>query len=167
MKKRTKVGDIAPTQVEPVEREHILTNEYNANLKERIETERNAKIITAEELKTQYADFYHWLKSISRYGNIDRTMIICQDNKEDSQSKSKRVNIRFWTTDHCYSISAILPYGDYKGYLGCIATTRKERVGEFWNRGSDLPDGKYEKKTFDAIIQSIVSYEMKNLQLWR
>jgi hypothetical protein len=168
MKKQTKVGDIAPTQDEPLKDYVPQTNEeYNKDLKEKLEEQKNAKIITAEQLKAEYSDFYHWLKSITRYGNIDRTMIIYQDNKTDIRSNSKRVWVNFWTSEHCYHISAVLPYGDYKGYLGCIASTRKERVGEDWNRGSDLPDGKYEKKTFDDIVKSIVSYEMKNLQLWR
>lgn len=57
--------------------------------------------------------------------------------------------------------------GDNKGYLGCVVSTRKSRVGEDWNRGSDLPDGKYSKKTFDSIVKRIVAYELKNLQLWR
>ena len=53
------------------------------------------------------------------------------------------------------------------GYLGCGVTSRKNRVGEDWVRGSDLPDGGYSKETFDMIIRAIVRYELQLLQLWR
>ena len=46
------------------------------------------------------------------------------------------------------------------GYLGCIATQRKPRAGEDWNRGNDLADGDYCYETWDAIVRDIVKYEI-------
>jgi hypothetical protein len=51
-----------------------------------------------------------------------------------------------------------------RGYLGCIASCRKPRVGETWHRGSDLADGPYSKETFFKIIGDIVSLELKTIQ---
>ena len=46
------------------------------------------------------------------------------------------------------------------GYLGCIATTRKPRAGENWNRGNDLADGGYCKETWREIKDDILAYEL-------
>ena len=87
--------------------------------------------------------------------------------KQAGASEWKRSFI-FYTDTHKYSI-----YGyksserSPKGYLGCGGDSRKPRPGEDWHRGNDLPDGKYSKKTFDAIARAIVAYEIKSRQLWR
>ena len=46
------------------------------------------------------------------------------------------------------------------GYLGCIATCRKARAGEDWQRGNDLADGPLTEETWRRIIADIVSYEL-------
>ena len=48
-------------------------------------------------------------------------------------------------------------------YLGCVASSRTQLAGENWTRGSDLPDGKFCRETFDNIIRAIVGYEMVDL----
>jgi hypothetical protein len=68
----------------------------------------------------------------------------------------------FFTTDHEYVISAKDVEGE-DGYLGCQATTRKPRAGENWNRGNDLPDGPFNRETWDRIIFGIVRYELVKL----
>ena len=115
----------------------------------------NVKVIDSKELsKLGYKDFLKWLKTCARFGNLDKTMIFKKFGDSD------RVNVKFFTAEHSYSISAT------KTYLGCIASCRKSRPGETWTRGSDLSDGKHTKETFDKIVRDIVSYEMKNLQCW-
>lgn len=50
-----------------------------------------------------------------------------------------------------------------RGYLGCVAQSRKSRPGEDWFRGNDLPDGPLTKKTWDAIMLAIVRYELQDV----
>jgi hypothetical protein len=47
-----------------------------------------------------------------------------------------------------------------RGYLGCIASSRRWRAGEDWHRGSDLPDGPLTEETWRSILAAIVSYEL-------
>jgi len=72
----------------------------------------------------------------------------------------------FYTDEHKYSITAIDREGD-KGYLGCTASTRKARAGEDWTRGNDLPDGPFNKKTWDKIILGILRYEIMKLSAYK
>ena len=73
---------------------------------------------------------------------------------EDWEINPNRLHVLLFTNDHSYHISAT------KDYLGCIAKTRKPRAGETWNRGNDLPDGKFCKETFDSIIRQAFAYEI-------
>lgn len=112
-------------------------------------------------------DIVKWVKSIAKYGNANRTMLIFRyDNDNGFKGYNTRFRVKFFTTDHSYSISFRPPLHDDTGYIGCVSSCRKPRVGETWTRGSDLPDGKFKKETFDKIVLSIVSYEMKNLQVF-
>lgn len=156
-------------QAEPsIETDCIETAEmHNTRLKKRLEKKRNAKLIKYEELINIAPDFAIWLKTMIRYGNVDSQVLIywyCLENKPEN-----RFRCIFYTDTHKYSISGYVPVEgkEQKGYLGCIASTRKSRPGEDWTRGNDLPDGEYNKKTFDAIVRRILAYEIKNLQLWR
>lgn len=170
MKKGNKSGKIAPEQPKneghPAEIVICTNEEYNADLKQRLEEERKSKLIKYEELINIAPQFAIWLKTIIRYGNVDSQVLIFWDiNRKDGGNHFTCV---FYTNDHKYSIYGYEPTEkNPKGYLGCGATTRKPRVGEDWNRGNDLPDGSYSKETFDYIIRGILAYELKNLQLWR
>ena len=92
---------------------------------------------------------------------------IIADYKED------RLRLKFFTKEHQYNVSAVLPDRNEfipelknpktfsnDGYLGCISQTRKPRAGEDWNRGNDLADGSYSKETFDKIVYDILAYEL-------
>lgn len=48
-------------------------------------------------------------------------------------------------------------------YLGCQSGTRMPRAGEDWNRGSDLPDGKFAKETLIQILGAILFYESQKV----
>ncbi len=166
MKKNVKSGKNAPEKADAYPQlERVATNEeYNQELKNRLSEKNNATLIKYEELIDIAPEFALWLKELVQHGNVDSQVLIFIDSMERGKN---RFICRLYTNDHCYSISGNKPTENNGGYLGCIATTRKNRVGEDWNRGNDLPDGKYSKETFDAIVRRIVAYELKTLQLWR
>jgi len=68
----------------------------------------------------------------------------------------------FYTDKHRYVINAI-DEDEKVGYLGCTVTARKRRAGENWTRGNDLPDGPFNKETWNRIIYAIVNYELVKL----
>ena len=170
MSKVKKSGKIAPEQFKENESkpvlERVLTfEEYNQDLKTRLEEEHKSKLIKYEELIKIAPEFAVWLKTIIRYCNVDLHVLIFWNLKEDY---GNHFNCVFYTNEHEYSIYGYTPNEkNPKGYLGCGASTRKPRPGEIWSRSNDLPDGKYTKETFDTIVRGIVAYELKNLQLWR
>lgn len=111
---------------------------------------------------------YVWLPQITRHDKVDDFII-----KEYKHEKNKdpRLSITFFTNRYKYHISAVPTKVRsekkdnsfttfYSGYLGCIAQTRKPRAGEDWNRGNDLPDGKYCVETWSKIVKAIVAYEL-------
>jgi hypothetical protein len=69
-----------------------------------------------------------------------------------------RFTVNLYTADHIYHITTTS-----SGYLGCTTTTRRQRPGEVWNRGSDLPDGEFSEDTLVDIIGAIVGYELKDV----
>ena len=54
-----------------------------------------------------------------------------------------------------------------EGYLGCQVNCRKSRAGEDWVRGNDLPDGKFNKATWDSIVKAIIRYEIVELSKYK
>jgi hypothetical protein len=126
----------------------------------RLEEENKAELINYEELKKYLPELAEWMKIISRYGNVDSVSQIFRDKKDP-----ERTFLLIFTEEHSYHISAYAPTEKRpKGYLGCITSCRKPRVGETWTRGNDLADGPYNKETFIKIIGDIVSYELKTIQ---
>ena len=106
---------------------------------------------TYEQLERALRDYlkgivwYHSDKSVTRYVKFQR-------------HGNDRISARIYTPDHCYCISA-----STSGYLGCTAGTRKARAGEDWNRGNDLPDGPFNKRTWERIKNAIIGYELNPL----
>ena len=45
-------------------------------------------------------------------------------------------------------------------YLGGGVQSRTRKAGENWDRGNDIPDGLFNKTTWDNIIRFIVGYEL-------
>ena len=107
-----------------------------------------------------------WFESISRYGNIGSCWIFFKSIREavriDEQTTYKA---KCFTNDHEYTILLILRNPEISGYIGGFVNKRKSKVGETWNRGSDISDGKFIPETLIKIEKDIVSYELKNLQL--
>lgn len=116
---------------------------------------------TIEDVKKWYD------RDLGRYAAWDHSVELVERN-------ISKLRLRLYTDNQCYTITANDPMklvapgggfaeGDYgfdKGYLGCIATCRKPRAGEDWNRGSDLADGPLTEETWHRILGDIVSYEV-------
>jgi len=172
MEEEVKSGKNAPEQTtvsaHPISEKTETNEEYNQRLRDRLNEEKNSTLIKYERLIEIAPEFAIWLKEIVRYGNVDSQVLISMKCEDDGRTA---FNCNIYTETHCYRIYGNKPYGNSKrkfnGHLGCIGSTRKNRVGEDWNRGNDLPDGKYSKKTFNSIVKRIVAYELKSLQLWR
>jgi hypothetical protein len=59
---------------------------------------------------------------------------------------------------------AIYAHNNYeKGYLGCMSQSRRQRPGEDWHRGNDLPDGPLTEATWRRIMAAIVRYELQDV----
>lgn len=155
MKTKEKPGNIAP--------EHPLDpSAAKADAIIRLEEERNADFICHEALKKQLPDLAEWLKKISRYGNVDSVTQIFRSRRDSSFS------VLLFTNDHQFTLSAYAPNeNNTRGYLGCIATNRKARVGETWFRGCDLGDGDYSLETFEKILGDMISLELKSIQFFK
>jgi len=117
----------------------------------------------SQSFRTQLVE---WLKEIVPYNRIDdytrKTREGIEINPFNTTHRSEwhranHVNYIFCTAEHRYSISAT------PTYLGCIASSTRERPGETWTRGNDLPDGKFCRETWEAIKNRIIGYEMVKL----
>ena len=105
-------------------------------------------------LESEVPDFAKWL---NMFRDVNRFFI----HKVDPV----RFRVTFFTEEHRYSISAVPSVDGYPGYLGCVSTVRKPKVGESWNRGNDLADGPYGFDTWVKILGDIVSNEIKNREV--
>jgi len=76
-------------------------------------------------------------------------------------------NVCFYTENHCYFIDAIVKEPTEKSYIGCSVNARKSRPAEDWSRGNDLPDGPFNKETWNKIVYAIVNYELVKLSPYR
>lgn len=124
------------------------------------------RLVNAEELDSILTSKWprKWLESIAPYGNVQRTMLIYTPD----EARDPMVKVKFYTENHEYTITIIDCPKDgtrKRGYLGCDAQSRKERPGETWKRGCDLPDGPFELETWEKIKQAIIAHEIKNLQV--
>jgi len=97
-----------------------------------------------------------WLASIIYPGNL-QDFVMLQEIQNDENTKTLKST--FYTENHQYFIVGVDKINE-DGYLGCQVTCRKTRAGEDWFRGNDLPDGKFNKQTWDLILQSIICYEI-------
>ena len=102
-----------------------------------------------------------WLKELVYPGKVDDFI---QEIFGQGDDKKLERHLCFYTEEHVYYINAIERFlGEKKSYLGCQVNARKSRAGEDWVRGNDLPDGEFNKKTWDRIIYAIVCYEVVKL----
>lgn len=95
--------------------------------------------------------FYGWLSEIIPYNQIKKHVLFTDHGD--------RTNVKIYTDTYVYSIS----YRHDGGYLGCVASTMFHRPGENWTGGNDLPDGKFNKKTWESIKNAIIRHELNKL----
>ena len=88
-----------------------------------------------------------WLRELLyRDGDIEERFIKLEQPKSWC--------FEFYTRTNKYNLVA------KENYLGCQVSSRKPRAGEDWNRGNDLPDGKFNEETWIRIKNAIISYEL-------
>ena len=98
-----------------------------------------------------------WLKEICRWNRDDWFIQWIDDDPASSGEYLAKVNI--YTHTYKYRITAKY-HKDGRTYLGCTVSCRMPRAGEKWNRGNDLPDGTFSKKTWERIKNAIIGYEL-------
>jgi len=94
------------------------------------------------------SQFREWLKEICP-GDMVIDYTVDKSNYENGIFLVKVFTHTYW-----YQISA------QKDYLGCAAGVRMARAGEDWNRGNDLPDGKFCRETWERIKDHIIRFEL-------
>jgi hypothetical protein len=110
-----------------------------------------------------------WLSEIYSPEQIDRCIMV--------DAHERRVLAKIWTAANEYTIIAVIPEDIPEGckpadalavsYLGASSNSRLQRPGETWNRGNDLPDGKFSVETWRAILAGIVRYEAQEIKSTR
>jgi hypothetical protein len=101
-----------------------------------------------------------WLKELAPFGNIDKYLRKTRerfDVDSDADRFANSVTYIFCTEENTYHINA------YPDRLSTGASSRKQRPGENWTRGNDLPDGPFCRETWDNFLQAVIRYEMVKL----
>jgi len=79
-----------------------------------------------------------------------------------------RISLKLATNTNIYHIAVSMREHDAKSlsdlYLGATSSSRRNRAGETWARGSDLSDGKFSEELWNKILSDIVSYELVTFQ---
>lgn len=116
--------------------------------------------------------FHRWVeRDLARFGKSREDIMIQYGTLSDCRNGVTASNIRIFTDNNEYRISVntgTLREGAglrermraRKGYLGCVASSRKPRAGETHHRGNDLPDGPLTEETWHSILAAIVAYEL-------
>jgi len=100
-----------------------------------------------------------WLSEICPNGDIiNYTELLDDDKGSDKLAYPVRYKFNIYTDTYKYNIYCV----DNKegGYLGCVMSRRKPNAGEDWTRGRDLPDGKFNRKTWERIKNAIIQIEL-------
>jgi len=119
------------------------------------------KVLSIDKDLTKMQMLDKWLRDLIFPGKINDFI---QEIARSGDGVSEVRSVCFYTEEHQYIIKAIERFdGDKKSYLGCQVSSRKPRAGEDWTRGNDLPDGPFERKTWDSILNAIVCYEVVKL----
>ncbi len=109
-------------------------------------------------LPRMFNQLEEWIKGLCRYGKIEDYCTISREEKNG-------IGINLYTEKYRYYLSASFDddIDDSNGYLGCIMNCRSSRPGETWTRGSDFPDGKFNKETWERIKSAIIGNELINV----
>jgi hypothetical protein len=105
-----------------------------------------------------------WISYLIPGEAFDEYVQVVEDTGEwvkDTQGgASQTYDVRIFTgSRQSYRITGVDERkGD--GYLGCINRNTHMKAGEEHTRGSDLPDGPFNKDTWDRIVNGIVRNEL-------
>ena len=119
-----------------------------------------------------------WLSEIYPPEQIDRGIMV--------DVPKRRVVAKIWTATNEYTITAVILAADPEAvddvrrcrlenpddalaasYFGAASVSRFQRPGETWNRGNDLPDGRFSAETWRKILAGIVRYEARGIKSTR
>lgn len=108
--------------------------------------------------KDRFSVLYSWILTDLFYNDnhLKRTILINEYNQDE-------ISLSIFTETNEYILNAKM--GPNQNYLGCTSKVRKNRTGENWTRGSDLPYGKYKKETWDKIKNKILTIELLELEI--
>ena len=99
-----------------------------------------------------------WMREIVPYNNLEKYV------REEPREDPGRFGFIICTAEHTFSISGHEQEEKRPcGYLGCIMYCRRSRAGETHLRGADLPDGAFNRETWDHIKTAIARVELVKL----
>jgi len=110
-------------------------------------------------MKNWKSQFKEWLKEICPWGKVYdyvdfHTEALIKKYCSDIKEKESSLGVRIYTKQYCYRIKAS------ERHFGCVMSVRKPRAGEDWTRYLDLLDGKFDRRTWDAIKNAIIASEL-------
>ena len=130
------------------------------NYKEEKMAEETKVVEISDRELTPMEELDQWLKELVFPGKVsDFIEDVSNDDTKDEHTRE----LCFYTDQHCYFIHALVRKDDGDNYIGCEVSARKQRAGEDWTRGNDLPDGPFNKETWNRIVYAIVNYELIQL----
>lgn len=120
-----------------------------------------------------------WLSEIYPPEQVDRSIMVDEPKRSPIRVVAPppvRIRAKVWTAtnEHTITAAVIQTGGDdnpenalAESYLGATSVSRLQRPGETWNRGNDLPDGRFSAETWRAILAGIVRYEAQEIKSTR
>jgi len=107
-----------------------------------------------------------WLLEIYPPEQVDRSIMV------DVPKRLIRAKIWTATNEHTITVMVEAAGGNPEdalaaSYLGTTSISRLQRPGETWNRGNDLPDGRFSAETWREILAGIVRYEAQEIKSTR
>lgn len=96
-----------------------------------------------------------WLKGLLGIYKFESYVQFTKNPPSDVSARA-----RIYTDKHVYSITAKVEPQTGRSYLGCVCSCRQPYAGEDWTRGSDLPDGEFNRKTWERIKSGIIRSEL-------
>jgi hypothetical protein len=102
-----------------------------------------------------------WIRELIFPGDVEEFV------QQYAQTRSENQCVRefcIYTDEYNYYFHATERYDEKeKSYINCHVNARKKRAGEHWPRANELPEGPFNKETWNRIIYSIVNYELVKL----
>lgn len=128
----------------------LLADRARAN--EWSDRQPNTVPATYEMLKAGCLDLAEWISPLIGY----RDKFV----KLDMMVGSNRGWLVSWYTPKTrFRIICRWSVADHDGYMAGYASARCNRVGESYQRGNDLPDGRFSLETFNNIIMAAAAYD--------